>query len=250
MSETLRVLLEHRSIRAFDDRPVPEALLEALVSAAQSAPSSCNLQCWSVVAVRDPATKAALNAVSGRQAQVEAAPVLLCFLADLARIEAVTRANGLEPVSLDYLEMLLVGVIDATLAAQNLATAAESLGLGTCYIGGMRNDISAVAEVLHLPPQVMPVFGLALGYPDPARPAAVKPRLPQAAVLHHDRYAAGDLAAQVAAYEARLAAFNAGQGRQVEPWGLKSAERVASIARMEGRELMAEKLAAMGLARR
>lgn len=79
--------------------------------------------------------------------------------------------------SLPYLESLLLGKIDAALAAQNAVVALESLGLGSVYIGGIRNYIEGVANELGLPPQVYPVFGLCVGYPSPDRPVKVKPRL-------------------------------------------------------------------------
>lgn len=76
--------------------------------------------------------------------------------------------------------------IDAALAAQNATIAAESLGLGTVYIGGIRNQPVRVTETIQLPPHLFTVFGLCVGYPDEAKPAAIKPRLPQAAVLHRE----------------------------------------------------------------
>ncbi|MXN17789.1 NADPH-dependent oxidoreductase [Pseudooceanicola sp. GBMRC 2024] len=246
----LHTILGHRSCRAYLPDPVPEALMRQLLAAAQSAPSSCNLQAWSVVRVTAPARKAQLAALSGGQSHVAEAPVLLCFLADLARPGAVAEDNGVPSETLDYLETLLVGVIDATLAAQNLATAAEGAGLGTCYLGGMRNDIAAVARILDLPPRVAPVFGLTLGYPDPVRPAAPRPRLPVQSQLHEERYDRRDPLRGVADYEAHLAAFNRAQGREVPPWGLQSARRLATPERMEGRDGLAGALAALGLARR
>lgn len=248
LNETIETILGHRTCRAYADRAVPEALLLTLIAAAQSAPSSCNLQCWSVVAVSDPADRAELARLSGNQRHVAEAPLVLCFLADLDRIGQIAELKGLGTETLDYLEMLLVGVIDATLAAQNLATAAESLGLGTSFIGGLRNDIAAVGRFLDLPDRIVPVFGLTLGYPDPARPNAVKPRLAQQAVLHHGRYRAPDIAPVLADYEGVMADFNAGQGRDVEPWGTVSAKRIATTDRMEGRDLLRAKLNAAGFA--
>ncbi|MEI4472996.1 NADPH-dependent oxidoreductase [Frigidibacter sp. MR17.24] len=248
MNEVLRGLLGRSSCRAYADRPVPPGTLQALALAAQSAPSSSNLQCWSVVAVTDPGPKAALNAVSGQQRHVDEAPVLLCFLADLSRVETLADDAGMPTDSLAYLEMFLMAAIDASLAAQNLATAAEAMGLGTCCIGGMRNDIDTVGALLGLPRRVVPVFGMTLGYPDPARPAAVKPRLPTAAVLHLGRYRTDDLADQIRTYDQRLAGFDREQGRPVAPWTQRSAERISDPARMQGRQDLLARLAARRLA--
>ncbi len=138
LNDTLRVILGHKTCRGYDQRPVPDAVLDLLVASAQSAPSSCNLQCWSVVAVSSPEQRETLAFLSGQQRHVAEAPVFLCFLADLDRIAKVAARNALPAETLDYLEMSVVGIIDAALAAQNLSTAAASLGLGTSYIGGLR----------------------------------------------------------------------------------------------------------------
>ena len=87
-----------------------------------------------------------------------------------------------------YLETFFVAVLDAGLAAQNAVIAADFLGLSAVYIGPLRNDPEAVAAILGLPPAVFGVFGLCVGYAKPGSLAEVKPRLPQAAVLHRERY--------------------------------------------------------------
>ena len=124
-------LLAHRSVRAYLPDPVSDDTLSAIVAAAQSAASSSNLHAWSVVAVRDPARKARLAELAGDQDHIRQAPLLLVWLADLARLDDVATRVGESAAALDYLEMFQVGVIDAALAAQNAVTAAESLGLGT-----------------------------------------------------------------------------------------------------------------------
>lgn len=248
LTEVVQTILGHKSCRSYADAPLADGLLELLVVAAQSAPSSCNLQAWSVVAVTDPVIRQWLNVVCGDQHHVAHAPVFLCFMIELARLEAISAANQQPGDTLDTLEMLLVGTIDAALAAQNLATAAASHGLGTCYIGGLRNQIDAVAEILALPPRVAPVFGMTLGFPAQGWDGAVKPRLPQALVLHRDTYSTQDPMPAVRAYEQRLGAFEAAPGRQAIPWGQKSAARIATDERLEGRHLLPAKLRAMGLA--
>ena len=99
----------------------------------------------------------------------------------------------------------------SALAAQNAVVAAESLGLGTVYVGGLRNRPIEVAAELELPPNAFAAFGLSIGYPDPAVPTAVK-RLPQSLVLHRERYAASDESAAIAAYDATLTAFSQANG--------------------------------------
>jgi nitroreductase len=192
LNDIIEQLLGHRSVRAYLPRALPAGTLETLVAAAQSASSSSNLQAWSVVAVEDADHKARLSELAGRQRHISEAPLFLVWLADLARIESQARRLGTRAEGLEFLEALLIGVIDAALAAQNAVLALESLGMACVYIGAVRNTPDAVAADLALPPRVFPVFGMCVGYPDPDRPAAVKPRLPQDAVLHRERY---DLAA-------------------------------------------------------
>src|SRR3954451_23643747 len=103
--------------------------------------------------------------------------------------------------------MFLLSPIDATLAAQNAVVAAEALGLGTVYIGGIRNHPLDVAAELNLPPRVFPIFGLCVGWPDDAQATAVKPRLPQEAVLYHETYAMEQQDAAVAAYNQVMTTF-------------------------------------------
>lgn len=250
VNDVIEQLLGHRSVRAFLSRPLPAGTLETLVAAAQSASSSSNLQAWSVVAVEDPAHRERLAELAGRQGHVRAAPLFLVWLADLARIDSQARRLGQKAEGLDYLEALLIGVIDAALAAQNAVLALESLGMACVYIGGIRNSPEAVASDLGLPPRVFPVFGMCVGYPDPDKPAAVKPRLPQDAVLHRERY---DLAAQdeaVARYDATMAGFYRSQGMPASVWSEHSVRRVATPEALHGRERLVEVLKSLGFALR
>ncbi|MEJ1976336.1 MAG: nitroreductase family protein [Acetobacteraceae bacterium] len=153
-------LLAHRSVRAYRTDPLPPGTTEILVAAAQSAASSSNLQLWSVVAVEDPARKARLAAVAAGQKHITQAPLFLVWLADLSRAQ---RLADVPLDGLDYLETFMVGVVDAALAAQNATVAAESLGLGTVYIGALRNNPEAVAAELGLPPRAFAVFGMCVG---------------------------------------------------------------------------------------
>jgi len=146
-------------------------------------------------------------------------------------------------VALDYLEMFEVGVIDAALAAQNAVSAAESLGLGTVYIGAMRNRPEEVAAELQLPPRVVAMFGLCVGTPDPDQPAAVKPRPPQSVVLHNETYSLPAQAAGLETYDTAMSAFYASQGKKVHgTWSNHSAKRVRDAAALSGRDRLVEAL--------
>ncbi|MCK9511840.1 MAG: NADPH-dependent oxidoreductase [Pigmentiphaga sp.] len=244
-NDTLDVQLAHRSVRRFLPREVSDATLATLIAAAQSASSSSNLQVWSVVAVRDADRKARLAEFCGRQRHVAEAPLFLVWLADYARLLQLAADNQAPLEGQEYLEAGVMGCVDAALAAQNAITAAESLGLGGCYIGGIRNQPEAVAAELQLPPGVFPVFGMSLGYPDPAEDTAVKPRLPQAAVLHHETYALEDQRASVAEYESRIAAFYDEQA-MTHGWGGRVLKRLAGPQSLTGRHRLREAWDALG----
>ncbi|SFQ34877.1 nitroreductase family protein [Variovorax sp. 770b2] len=243
----LETLLAHRSVRAFTPEPVPEGTVEWLVAAAQSAPSSSNLQTWSVVAVKDAERKARLAEYAGNQAQVREAPLVLVWLADLARLRGLARDAAVPVEGTEFLDSSLMAVIDAVLAAQNAVTAAASLGLGTVYLGAIRNQPERVSAELGLPPGAFAVVGLCVGYADASRPASVKPRLPQSAVLSRERYAAADPAGDVARYDATMQAFYAAEGMAASRWSAHSLARLRDPAQLRGRHRLVEALTAQGI---
>ena len=246
LNGTVRLLLAHRSVRAYLPDRLPPGTLETLVAAAQSAATSSNLQAWSVVAVEDPGRKARLAEIAGGQKHMLRCPLLLVWLVDLSRLDRVGAASGRALEGLDYLETFLVGVVDAAMAAQNAVVALEAMGLGGVYIGALRNDPAAVALELGLPPRVMAAFGLCVGYPDPARPGEVKPRLPQAAVLHREQYDAAREADAVAAYDATLTGFSDRHGMPEQSWTGRVIGRVGTRAALRGRDRMRAVLGALG----
>lgn len=246
-NETLTTLLSHRSVRAYLPDALPSQTLEMLIAAAQAAATSSNLQTWSVVAVEDPARKETLAQLAGNQAHIRQCPLFLVWLADLARLHALAAQREMPAAGLDYLEMFVMATIDAALAAQNATIAAESLGLGTVYIGGMRNQPERVAETLQLPPHLFAVFGLCVGYPDPAKPAAIKPRLPQSAVLHRETYNLAQQEAAIAQYNEVMQQFYQSQQMNVAgDWAEHCLKRVATVQALNGRDRLREALQRLG----
>jgi len=244
-NETLETLLAHRSVRAYLSDALPEGTLELLIAAAQSASSSSNLQVWSVVSVEDLARKERLSKFAGDQNHIRQAPLFLVWLADVARMRRVANNRTLSAEGLDYTEMFIVAAVDAALAAQNATIAAESLGLGTVYIGAVRNNPEKVAAELGLPQGVFPLFGLCVGYPDPARPASIKPRLPQPAVLHRERYSM-EQDQSVAEYDTVMTRFYAEQRMNQPSWTQHSVDRVRNAQSLKGRDRLRETLQKMG----
>lgn len=243
-NETIDVLLRHHSVRSFSAEQIDTPTLETIVAAAQSAPTSSNLQAWSVVAVRDPARKARLAVLAGDQDFIRVAPVFLVFVADLGRARRLAERRDAPIDGADYLESTLLGAIDAALAAQNAVVAAESLGWGTVYVGAVRNNPEAIADELALPHQAFPVFGLAVGRPENDT-AGIKPRLPISAVLHHERYDVGAADAGVSVYDDRLAEYDRAHGRDT-PWTTAVLRRLGSVASLKGRHEIRRSLEARG----
>ncbi|CAH0189029.1 oxygen-insensitive NADPH nitroreductase [Erwinia aphidicola] len=181
MTPTIDLLRSHRSIRAFTDRAISDEQRAAILAAAQSASSSSFLQCTSIIRITDPALREQLVTLSGGQKYVAQAAEFWVFCADFNRLQQICP-----DAQLGMAEQLLLGCVDTALMAQNALTAAESLGLGGVYIGGIRNNIAQVTELLHLPKFVLPLFGMCLG--EPAQDPELKPRMPAAMLVHENSY--------------------------------------------------------------
>ena len=184
-SPVIELQLRHRSIRRYTGEPIASELLAALIRAAQGAASSSFIQAYSLIRVTRPDARAAMSRAAGGQPWVEGAAEFLVLCADLRRVDGACQARGLGPLE-GWSEHALAAVVDASLMAQNLMLAAESVGLGAVFIGGIRNEPQTLVEQLQLPELVAPLFGLCLGWP--AESPEVKPRQPLELVLHQDVY--------------------------------------------------------------
>jgi nitroreductase len=181
MNQTIDLILSHRSIRQFTAEPIAPQQLDAILAAAQSASTSSFMQVTSIIRVTAPDVRQQLAMLAGNQPYVVQAAEFLVFCADYYR-----HSQIVPEAQTGYAEQLLIGAIDGALMAQNALLAAQSLGLGGVYIGGIRNNPAEVSELLGLPHQVIPLFGLCLGHPD--QQPEQKPRLPKALVVHQERY--------------------------------------------------------------
>lgn len=181
MTPTIDLLCSHRSIRAFTDRPISDAHRQAILTAAQSASSSSFLQCSSIIRITDSVLRDRMVDLSGGQQYVAQAAEFWVFCADFNRhLQICPEAE------LGLAEQLLLGCVDTAMMGQNAMIAAESLGLGGVFIGGIRNGIAEVTQLLCFPKFVLPLFGLCLGWPDQS--PQHKPRMPLAMLLHENRY--------------------------------------------------------------
>lgn len=203
MNDVISLLRSHRSIRKFTDQPVSDDTVAEIMRAAFAAATSSNMQATTVVRVRSAETRAEIAAVAGGQPWVEGAAAFFIWCADIAR-GAVAAADENDPLT-DTVEHFIRATVDVALAAQNAAVAAESLGLGICYIGGIRNDPQKVCDLLELPDLVYPVFGFCIGHP--AQDPELKPRLPLSVTLKEERYTTDNDAADVAAYDDQMRAY-------------------------------------------
>jgi nitroreductase len=185
--QVLRLLQNHRSIRKFTEQKIPEETINQIILSAQMASTSSHVQAYTIIGVTDPELRRKLAEYSGKQSYVESCAHFLVFCADLNRLDYVTRRQGVDVTeTLDTTEKFIVATVDAALAAQNAAIAAEANGLGIVYIGGIRNNSEQVATLLELPAKVYPVFGMCLGYP--AQDPDLKPRLPMSCVYFENHY--------------------------------------------------------------
>lgn len=230
MNTTLDLLRAHRSIRKFTDQPVAQVLVETIVQAGQAAATSSFIQACTVIQITDSALREQLAACAGDQAYVVSAPVFLVFCADTQRHRQACAMHGREMCS-GYTEQFLTASLDCALFAQNCVVAAESMGLGTVYIGGLRNRIAEVSDALALPNGVYPVFGLCIGHP--AQNPELKPRLPLSVVLKQNGYTTEGDQQALSEYDAQVAAYYRSRtgGRKDQGWTEQMAEMLEKEAR-------------------
>ncbi|WP_432470471.1 oxygen-insensitive NADPH nitroreductase [Amphritea sp. HPY] len=185
MNKIIDLIKEHRSIRKFTEQEIPDNTVSELILAGQSAATSSFIQACTVIQVKDTRNRELIAAMAGNQSYVSSAPVFLVFCADFHRLSLCSKKHKQDMLS-GFTEQLITATVDTSLFAQNTVIAAESLGLGSVYIGGIRNDPHAVSKLLELPENVYPVFGLCLGYPD--QNPEIKPRLPLELIFKQEKY--------------------------------------------------------------
>jgi nitroreductase len=228
-SPVIELQLAHTSVRSYSDEPIRPELLQALIQAGQAAASSNFTQAYSVVRVTRPEARTAIARAAGDQAWVEQAAEFLVFCADLHRVDLACRRAGMGEAE-GWTEHGIVAVVDTGLMAQNVLLAAESVGLGGVFVGGIRNDLSTVAEQLQLPDRVAPLFGLCLGWPAQRDP--VKPRVPTELILHQDVYRE-TTEDELAAYDAVINDYYQSRPRNPHPadWSHATADAVQNKRR-------------------
>jgi FMN reductase (NADPH) len=245
-SPTIEQIYKHYSVRKYKPDPVSDDLVETVVAAGQRAATSSNLQTYSVVVVCDKQRRYKIAELCNNQDFIRQAPVFLAWCADQSRLKRVSQRRGYPNVS-DTVESFLVAAVDVSLVMQTSALAAESLGLGICYVGAIRNHPLEVIEMLELPELVFPISGMALGWP--AAEPFIRPRLPLRAILHWEKYETTDEGLALEEYDQAMIATGIYSGRQVPVpgadgemenygWQEHSARRVSSPIRQHLKKVL------------
>ena len=244
----IELMYQHASVRRYKSDPVDRELVEDIVAAGQRASTSSNLQTYSVISVTDRDKRNMLAELCGSQKQIRQAPVFLAWCADLSRLDRICGRRGYKQDT-EHVESFLVSAVDASLAMQNAALAAESHGLGMCYIGAIRNNPRDVIALLGLPELVFPISGMTVGWPDVE--SRVRPRLPLNAVLHWESYDVDGEEEAIRQYDQAMIATGIYSGRQISSqgqqaavseygWAEHSARRASKALRTDLRQILAE----------
>ena len=181
----LELLQNRRTIRQYSKKEIPDALFRELFWAACRASTTGNMQLYSVVVTREEAMKKKLAPAHFNQPSVVSAPIVLTFCADFNRFIKWCELNQAKP-GYDNFQSFFTAAIDALLVAEQFSVAAESQGLGICYLGTTTYNCDQIIDILQLPRYVVPVTTLTVGYPE-LLPEQVD-RLPYEAIVHEEVY--------------------------------------------------------------
>jgi len=183
--ELVESLIARSSVRRFRQEPLPEEDLKTILAAARQAPTDASAQLYTILRITDGGLRQQLAQLSGNQKHVVDAAEFFVLLADVHRLEKLLEHRG-QRLGNWPRTALHFAVVDAAIAGAHLAVAAEALGYGICWIGGLLNQVDEVVELLNLPRGVLPISGLVVGVPE-EKPAP-RPRLPQETVVHENTY--------------------------------------------------------------
>lgn len=184
-NETIKNQLNHRSIRKFKNKLLTEDEVNLLVDVARHTATSNFRQAYSIISITDENLKIKLSEI-GKQKYIAEAGHLFVFVLDQRRNTIIAKEKGKNPTVQGNPERFLSAFTDAAIAAQNVVVAAESLGMGTVYLGSILNDNEKLIEILKLPKYVYPVIGLAVGWID--QNPMLKPRLPREIIHMENEY--------------------------------------------------------------
>src|SRR5664280_1518354 len=185
MKEFSDILIDRRTIRKYTSEPVDDKLLNELLVMGCRASTTGNMQVYSIIITRDQQMKSDLAPLHFNQKMITEAPIVLTFCADFNRFNKWCLLRKAEPGYDNFLSFM-TAAIDTLLVAQTVCIAAESKGLGICYLGTTNNNAHKIIDVLKLPKGVVPVTTITLGWPA-EKPDQVD-RLPLKAIIHSEAY--------------------------------------------------------------
>ena len=215
--EALARLAARRVHRRWTERPVDPALLRLLCACALSSPSKSDLQQGDIVVVDDRAKRRAISRLIPDMPWMDQAPVFLVFCGNGSRLPQIAALRG-KPFPNDHLDAFFNAVVDGAIVMTAFIAAAEAVGLGCCPISVIRDHARVVAAQLQLPPRVVPIAGLCVGWPD--GPGRLSPRLAIDARVQVDRYDESTLVAELDEYDHRRhASAPFARQRKPERWG-------------------------------
>lgn len=188
MNETIRQLYERKSVRVFEEHEIGVAEKDVILRAACEAPTAGNQQLYTILDITDQALKERLAVTCDHQPFIAQAKMVLIFCADCQKWYDAFREAGCEP-RMPGAGDLFLAMSDTNIAAQNAVVAAESLGIGSCYIGDILENCEIHRELLHLPEYVVPVAMLVFGYPTEQQKTRKKPeRVAMKHIVHENSY--------------------------------------------------------------
>lgn len=183
--DILNFLNQHRSIRKYTQQKISRELMNNLLETACRASNTGNMQAYSVVVTTDEDLKKQLAPTHFNQPMVVGAPAVLTFCADFNRFTKWCEQREADP-GYDNFQSFIASTLDALIAAQTFCIAAESQGLGICYLGTATYNAGEIIDILKLPKLVVPVTTITVGYPD--ENVEQTDRLPLDAVVHYEKY--------------------------------------------------------------
>jgi len=188
MNEVLKQIKERKSVRVFENKLISDQLKSEILQAAFEAPTAGGMMHYSVLDITDKTLKRKLAVLCDNQPFITQAPLVLIFLADYQRwydAFCYGDCNPRRPGEGD----ILLSCTDAIIAAQNTVVAAESLGIGSCYIGDILENCEEVRELLDLPDYVIPATMLVYGYPTEKQKNRQKPpRFDKEYIVYENKY--------------------------------------------------------------
>lgn len=211
-NETIQYMMNRTSVRNFTDEKINQETLYTILRAAQQAPTSINGQQISVIYTQDKTMIEQIAQIAGGQPQIASGDVFVTIVADFYRTGEALKNRGKEQKFLDSIDAILTGSVDAGIMVEAISMAAESFGIGSTVIGGIRRDPQAMIDLLQLPEQTFPIVGIILGMPDKAKSAPVKPRVDFNSFAMENTYDKQKVVAGAIAYDETLSEYFNKQG--------------------------------------